>query len=119
MNFEIIKTDSRVLIIKPLIKNIDATVSTLFKSKVYDLIEEENKFFLFNLKEIDFIDSSALGTLVSILKTLSLKQGLMVLCEVNTPILNLFKITRMDQVFNIFSKEEEALAFLINKKETL
>ncbi len=117
MNFEINKNDSGILIIKPLIKNIDATVSTFFKSKVYDLIEEENKYIIFNFNEIDFIDSSGLGALVSILKTLSLKRGLMAICEVKTPILNLFKITRMDQVFNIFSKEEECLAFLIKKRK--
>lgn len=119
MNFDVKKTDTGILILKPLSKNIDATVSTFFKSKVYDLINDENKFLLFNFNEIDFIDSSGLGALISILKTLSLNQGLMALCEVKAPILNLFKITRMDQVFNISSNEQECLKFFINKTQKI
>lgn len=117
MNFEV-KMDSGVMIIKPLHKSIDASQSTIFKGKIVDLINQGNTFLLLNLKDVDFIDSSGLGSFVSILKTLTLSHGDIALCEINPPILNLFKITRMDRVFHLFPSEMEGLTYLINAKSS-
>jgi len=118
MNLETKKTGEFILL-KPLKQNIDVTTSTEFKARVTDLINQGNNFFLLNLSEVDFVDSSGLGVMISILKTLTLNNGDIVLCELNIPVLNLFNLTRMNTVFKICSTEKEGLESLIDIKKNL
>lgn len=118
MNLETKKT-SEYVCLKPLSKNIDATVSTEFKARVIDLINQGNHFFLLNLSLVEFMDSSGLGAMISILKTLKINNGDIVLCELNKPVLNLLNLTRMNSVFKIFPNEKEGLESLIDMKKNL
>jgi anti-sigma B factor antagonist len=97
--------------------NDKVTTSTEFKARVADLINQGNNFFLLNLSEVPFVDSSGLGALISILKTLMQNNGEIVLCELNIPVLNLFKLTRMDSVFKIYASEREGLEALTEIKK--
>ena len=116
MNLET-RNENGIIILKPESKSIDATVSTTFKGQVVDLINQGNIFFLLNLSQVDFIDSSGLGAIISILKGLQPNKGEIVLCDIREPVLNLFKLTRMDLVFKIYLNEKEGLDFLINAKK--
>lgn len=113
MNLET-KKDGEVVILRPLSNNIDSTVCSEFKARVGDLIDQENNFFLLNLSQVDFIDSSGLGAMISILKTLTQNNGDIVLSNVKAPVFNLFKMTRLNGVFKIYSTEKEGLDFLAN-----
>ncbi len=117
MNIETRK-EGEIVFVKPLSKNIDASVCTDFKGRVVDLINQGNNFLLLNLSLVDFIDSSGLGAIISILKTLKLSNGKIVICDMKNPVLNLFKLTRLDHVFEICSNEKEGLALLtkVNKE---
>ncbi|PJD97823.1 MAG: anti-anti-sigma factor [Parachlamydia sp.] len=111
-----VKTEGSIVLLKPITKNLDASVSTDFKAKVMDLINQGNTCFLLDLSQVDFIDSSGLGAIISILKNLSLNNGNIVICEIKAPILNLFKLTRMDQIFKIYPHQKEAVDFLMPEK---
>ena len=63
---------------------------------------------LLDLCHVDFIDSSCLGALVSILKSVN-GQGELALCSLNDTIKNLFKLTRMDRIFSIKETRQDAL----------
>jgi anti-sigma B factor antagonist len=118
MNLET-KMTSELIVLKPENESLDATVSKEFKSRVIDLINQGNNFFLLNMSQVDFVDSSGLIALISILKALSINQGDIVLCEVKLPVLNLFNLTRMNNVFKTFASEKEGLEYLINVKKNL
>jgi anti-sigma B factor antagonist len=118
MDLELKKTGEFVFL-KPLRQNIDTTASTEFKARVMDLINQGHNFFLLNLSQVDFVDSSGLGAMISILKTLTLNHGDIVLCELNTPVQNLFNLTRMNSVFKIYASEKEGLESLIEIKKHL
>lgn len=118
MNLET-KKSGEFVFLKPLKQNIDATASTEFKARVVDLINQGNNFFLLNLSQVDFVDSSGLGAMISILKTLTMNNGDIVLCELNVPVQNLFNLTRMNSVFKICSNEKDGLESLIKIKENL
>jgi anti-sigma B factor antagonist len=118
MNFES-KKEGDIILVKPLSKKIDAASSKEFKGSMVDLINQGNNFCLLNLSQVDFIDSSGLGAIISILKNLRLNKGNIVICEIKAPVLNLLKLTRMDQVFDICSNEKDGLALLINSKNNL
>jgi anti-sigma B factor antagonist len=108
MDIEIYTRDN-YLISLPDIRRIDASNSKQFKDAVTNAVAEEIKVLVIDLSKVDFIDSSGLGTLVSILKSVYGSQELR-LCCLNKNIMNMFLMTRMDRVFSIFETREDALA---------
>ncbi len=67
MNVEL-HTEQGVKIIVPLVRRLDASVVQAFKQQVLEAIDPDTKNVLLDLSHVDFIDSSCLGALVSILK---------------------------------------------------
>ena len=66
-----LRTDGLIAILTPLTDSINASISTAFKGQVMDIIYQKHDLIILNLSEIDFIDSSGLGALISILKTIT------------------------------------------------
>lgn len=64
--------------------------------------------FIVNLEGVNFIDSTALSTLVRGLKHCREKQGDLHLCNLQQPVRVIFELTRLDKAFDIFATEEEA-----------
>ncbi len=110
MNLEIL-SENGVVIVVPLVRRLDASVALTFKEQVQEVIGQNNNILL-DFSHVDFIDSSCLGALVSILKSLNGK-GDLVLCSLNSNIYNLFKLTRMDRIFSIRDKRQDALQMLM------
>lgn len=102
------KRIGNILAVKPLDRRIDASSATDFKGKMLDRIQQGNKKILLNLSEVDFIDSSGLGAIVSSLKALG-DDGDLFICGVRENVMSLFRLTRMNRVFQIFASEQEAL----------
>lgn len=111
MNFEI-QSENDVQIVVPLVRRLDASVEQTFKQQVLEVIEKSNKKILLDFSHVDFIDSSCLGALVSILKSLNGK-GELVLCSLNSNTHALFKLTRMDRIFSIRANRQDALQVLM------
>jgi anti-sigma B factor antagonist len=97
-----------ILIVKPLIHRVDATVSTQFKGLMIDMIAKGKYKIILNLSQVQFMDSSGLGTIISLLKSVATK-GNIVLYGVNDSVMSLLKLTRMDRVFAIATSETEAI----------
>ena len=74
-----------------------------FRLKINKLIEEGQKNFIFNFSQCDFIDSTGLGALVSIYKKCIEKSGSIKLKSLKPEVEKLFKLTRLDKVFEIHS----------------
>jgi len=72
-----------------------------FRMEINKLIEEGNKNFIFNFSQCNFIDSTGLGALVSIYKKCIEKGGNIKLKSLNPDVEKLFKLTRLDKVFEI------------------
>ena len=100
-----------VLVVQPFEPRLDAHVAVNFKETMVNFIKEGHKRIVLNLSNVEFIDSSGLGAIVSSLKTLGLK-GELAICGPRDTVLTLFKLTRMDKVFRIFTQEEETIAAL-------
>ncbi|MBW1972373.1 MAG: STAS domain-containing protein [Deltaproteobacteria bacterium] len=107
IQFETYEKDD-LLIVKPKVKRLDAIVAVSFKDKITEFINQGKKLILLNLNDVNFIDSSGLGAIVTILKRLG-RDGKLYLCYVSEPVENMFKLTRMDKIFKIFDTEEQAI----------
>lgn len=105
-----------VLVVRVLEKRLDAHVATDFKDKMNRYISNGNRLIVLNFSEVDFIDSSGLGAIVSSLKMMG-GEGDLVICGLKDLVLRMFKLTRMDRVFNIFDNEKEAVDALSKEED--
>lgn len=111
MNFDI-QSEDGVDIIVPLVRRLDASVAVVFKQEILSFIEQGKHGILLDFSHVDFIDSSCLGALVSILKALN-GRGELALCSLNSNIQNMFKLTRMDRIFTIGQDRASTLKTMI------
>ncbi|WP_421654458.1 STAS domain-containing protein [Leptothermofonsia sp. ETS-13] len=72
-----------------------------------DCLDAGVKNILVNLQNVDFIDSSGLGILVSIHTKLRLAGGQLYLCSPKDQARSLFDISDLDRIFEIYSSQEE------------
>jgi anti-sigma B factor antagonist len=100
-----------VPVVVPRLKRLDASVAPAFRQEVVQLVQSGERRLVVDLTGVDFLDSSGLGALVSILKALG-AQGALAVCGARGPVLSLFKLTRMDKVFPIDADRASALARL-------
>ena len=105
------RKEGQVLIVKPMGKRLDASVALGFKEKMTKFIKEGNELIVLDLSEVDFMDSSGLGAIISSLKALGGK-GELAISGIQEIVLQLFKLTRMDQIFRIFKDEKDAVSAL-------
>jgi anti-sigma B factor antagonist len=100
-----------ILVLKLIEKRLDASVAAAFKEQVVGYINQGHKRIVLDLANVDFIDSSGLGAMVSCLKLAGVK-GRIALCGVAGPVLSMLQLTRMDKVFAVHPTAEQALAAL-------
>lgn len=92
-------------------KRLDAAFAITFRDDVMFLVQQGHNKIVFNLSQVEFMDSSGLGALVSLMKALGGNQN-MVLCGVKDAVLTVFKLTRMDKIFVITASEPDAISRL-------
>jgi anti-sigma B factor antagonist len=102
------KMMGEILAVKPLGNRIDASASTNFKGYMQDWINEGRRLIVLDLAAVDFIDSSGLVAIVSVLKMIG-PGGELVICGMSEEVMNLFRLTRMNRVFQIFDSREAAV----------
>ena len=64
---------------------------------------------IIDLAGVNFVDSTALSTLVRILKRCRERNGNLRLCGLQQSVRVIFELTRLDKAFDIFPGEAEAL----------
>jgi len=88
-------------------RRLEASVVPEFKLQMKKIIDRSCKQIILDIGKLDFMDSSGLGALVSVKKTLS-EHGEVVIIGASGIIFDLFKVTRMDHVFTLCDSLEEA-----------
>ncbi len=84
----------------------------LFSSYLQALLDEENNSVLIDMSEIDYVDSTGLGELVGYLQRFSEQGRRLALLRPHTRILNLLRLTKLDEIFQLFDDEAEGIAAL-------
>lgn len=65
-----------------------------------------------DMSQLQFVDSSGLGAILSCLRELNKRDGDLSLCGLTKPVRTLFELVRMHRVFEIFNTREEAIRAL-------
>jgi len=80
---------------------IDIFNSAEFKTKLLGLLTENPGSVVLDCDKLEYIDSTALGALVTVLKHVRSDGGEMHLKKIRPNLVKLFKITSLDKVFLI------------------
>lgn len=84
-------------------KTLAVEESGELRDKMLMLIKDGKKDFVLDFSKCEFIDSTGLGVLVAIYKRCSENGGSLKIKSLNNQVLKLFKLTRLDRVFEICS----------------
>lgn len=89
------------------------------EQKIKALGESGNKSLVINLSETQHLNSTALGVLISAHSSYVRRGGQMKLCGVDKRIENIFVITKLSLVFDVYPTEEQAVNSFSEKKESV
>jgi len=91
-------------------KVIDQRNINQIGSELMKMVESAGvRRMLINMGNVRYLSSAVLGKLISLHKALKQAKGEMKLCAIAPAIFEVFEITRLDKVFDIYDSEDEAL----------
>lgn len=97
-----------VTVVTVLGEHLDAGNTKDFKQDITGTVEPNAKVVL-DLNQVEFVDSSGCGAILSYLRQLKSAGGDLKLCAVTKPVRSLFELVRMHRVFDIYNTREEAV----------
>ncbi|HET9518679.1 MAG TPA: STAS domain-containing protein [Actinoplanes sp.] len=89
---------------------VDVYTAPKLRERLVELVDGGARDVVVDLGRVDFLDSTGLGVLVGALKRLRAAGGTFALVCSTEPLLKIFRITALDQVFGIFTSVDEATA---------
>ncbi|MEM9550116.1 MAG: STAS domain-containing protein [Pseudomonadota bacterium] len=88
---------------------IDAALAIRFKDDMRTETEDGPSRVILDLSAVDFVDSSGLGAIVAAMKQLGSGRSLD-LAGLSPTVEKVFRLTRMDSVFDLYPSLDDALA---------
>jgi anti-anti-sigma factor len=104
------KLHNNVLLIRVDTPRATVDLSSDFKKELKKQIESGRIKILVDLSDVEFLDSSFLGALVTGLKQVNAQGGQIKIVGLQTPVLAMFELTRMNRIFDIFYSVEDAIS---------
>ncbi len=83
--------------------------SALLRKTLRDLLEEKRTRIVLNLGDVDYIDSSGIGELVSGFTSVKNRGGELKLLNLTKKVHDLLQITKLYTVFDVHSDEQAAV----------
>ena len=102
------RQEPEAMVVKPLDSRLDSYVAEAFKIHMKDIVANGHLQIVLDLSDVDFIDSSGLGAIISTMIALR-PQGQLMVCNAKDSVLALFRLTRMDRVIPVKNDANEAL----------
>jgi anti-sigma B factor antagonist len=94
--------------------NLDMTTSPEANGFLSDYVEDSRTSIIIDMAEVEYIDSTGIGTLVNLLKRLIPLHGKLILLSLPKHIENLFNKTKIFQFFHL-AKDISELPGLVNE----
>jgi len=81
----------------------------ILRERVTELLEGGNQNILLNLETVSYMDSAGIGELVACYKRAKEKDGTVKLLNPTGKVFDLLQLTKLEEVFETFKDEREAL----------
>lgn len=88
---------------------LDLANAAKLKETVKPLLENQQTSLHLNMKDVEFINSSGLGALVSLMKEIRVHKGRLTLSDLAPYVNEIFEITQLSHVFEIYQNMDEAI----------
>lgn len=85
--------------------------------KIQELVDDGGKNVVLNFRDVDLMDSVGLGMLVALRTSLMRREVKLLLSNVDRSVRSLLLITKLNNVFDLYDTEEEALADLDSEEK--
>ncbi len=107
MQLDVTEEDARIVVTVGDAR-IDAAVAIAFKDKVREIVLRKSKPVVMDMHNVDFMDSSGLGAMIAVRK--ALPEAMPLTLRGLTPnVERVFRLTRMDMVFDISPNDNSEL----------
>ncbi len=83
--------------------------SVMLRQRIQKMLNAGDKKFLLNLADVDYIDSSGLGELVSSFTRVKNQEGELKILALTRRVRDLMQITKLLTVFDVYDDEAEAI----------
>ena len=103
------REENGVIILEPTGKIMGGPDASLLHDKLYEFIEQDKKRFVVDLSEVEWMNSTGLGILISGYTTLRNNNGKLKLANVTEKIKSLLVITKLDPVFESYDSIADAI----------
>ena len=104
-----VKIEGGTAIVK-LVGDVDMHSSPGLRTELLNVLNGKLSAVVVDLEDVPFMDSSGLATLVEALQVTRKKKIKLKLVNLSARVWSVFKIARLDTIFEIFDNEAEALA---------
>ena len=101
--------EGRLVILEPKGSLVGGEETDELKKTVSGLLEKGNRKLIIDLGDVEYLNSSAIGALVSAHTSYLNREGKLMLCNLNKSISNVFIVTKLSTIFNSADKREDAI----------
>jgi len=105
-----VRTSGDVTILMPKGMLLGGKETDELQAKIKELSEAGNRKMLINLGQTTFMNSVSLGVLIGGHSSYAKRDAQMKLCAVDKKIQNIFVVTKLSLVFDVYETEAQALA---------
>jgi anti-sigma B factor antagonist len=105
-----VRTSGDVTIVTPKGMLLGGKETDELQGKIKELAEAGNRKLLINLGQTTFMNSVSLGVLIAGHTNYAKRDARVKLCAVDKKIQNIFVVTKLNMVFDVYDTQEEALA---------
>lgn len=107
---EISLQDGKIIVLKLKGNFVGGDETDDLQNYIKKLSDEGNLKLVIDLGEVSYLNSSALGVLISAHANYTKRSGKVKLCQLNKNLENLFVITKLSLIFDTYPSEMEAVA---------
>lgn len=104
-----VKDISGVYVVK-VAGEVDVYTAPDFKAAINEAISQGARSLVIDLQDVGYMDSSGFGTLLGATKRIKPDGGTIHLAGCSEAIVRMLKITRLDSVFGVYPKLDDAIA---------
>ena len=102
-------TDKGIVVIEPKGNFVGGDETDELRDTIKKYSDEGNKRLVIDLGNVLYLNSTALGVLISAHSNYSKREGKIKLCQLNKNLENLFVITKLALIFDSYSTQDEAV----------
>ena len=105
-----VKKSGEIVIVEILKQEITMYEIDKVKKEFSNIIEQDCKNLIVNFKKLEFISSLVIAALVYLRKKVEDNKGRLKFCELTGKVKEIFEVTDLDKIFNIYPTESDAIA---------